>query len=98
MINYLEWTTDGQCSQTHIEQTNVPAHLQIIEQVIFPVHTFKLFGLPINYYIKKKYKSELNYNLSTRLKDKIINWIIRTENTHVDKQYFRVEKLPQIVI
>lgn len=34
MVNYLEWTTDGTCSQTHIEQTNVPGHLEILQQVL----------------------------------------------------------------
>lgn len=34
MVNYLEWTTDGNNSQTHIEQTNVPSHLEIVQQVI----------------------------------------------------------------
>jgi len=33
MVNYLEWTTDGQFSQTHIEETNVPGHLEIVQQV-----------------------------------------------------------------
>lgn len=35
MINYLEWTTDGKCSQTLIEQTNIPDHLDIVQQVVF---------------------------------------------------------------
>lgn len=35
MVNYLEWTTDGQSSQTHIEETNVPGHLEIVQQVFF---------------------------------------------------------------
>lgn len=35
MINYLQWTTDGICSQTNIEQTNVPNHLEVVQQVVF---------------------------------------------------------------
>lgn len=35
MINYLEWTSDGKCSQIQIEQTNVSAHLEIFQQVDF---------------------------------------------------------------
>ncbi|XP_060839803.1 FHF complex subunit HOOK interacting protein 2A-like isoform X1 [Rhopalosiphum padi] len=34
MINYLEWTTDGQFSQTRIEETNVPGHLEIVQQIL----------------------------------------------------------------
>ncbi|XP_025407859.1 protein FAM160B1-like isoform X2 [Sipha flava] len=34
MINYLEWTADGKFSQTHIDQTNVPGHLEIVQQII----------------------------------------------------------------
>lgn len=33
MINYLEWTADGRYSQTNIDQTNVPGHLEIVQQV-----------------------------------------------------------------
>lgn len=33
MVNYLEWTADGKFSQTHIDQTNVPGHLEIVQQV-----------------------------------------------------------------
>lgn len=33
MVNYLEWTTDGQFSQTRIEKTNVPGHLEIVQEV-----------------------------------------------------------------
>lgn len=35
MVNYLEWTADGKFSQTSIEQTNVPGHLEIVQQVVF---------------------------------------------------------------
>lgn len=35
MVNYLEWTADGKCTQTPVEQTNVPGHLEIVQQVIF---------------------------------------------------------------
>ncbi|KAL5244322.1 hypothetical protein ACI65C_011732 [Semiaphis heraclei] len=34
MVNYLEWTTDGQFSQTRIEETNVPGHLEIVQQIL----------------------------------------------------------------
>ncbi|VVC35326.1 Retinoic acid induced 16-like protein,Armadillo-like helical [Cinara cedri] len=34
MVNYLEWTTDGKYSQFHIEQTNVPSHLEIVQQIL----------------------------------------------------------------
>lgn len=43
MVNYLEWTTDGKCSQTHVEQTNVPNHLEIVQQVNFTQTKFKNF-------------------------------------------------------
>jgi hypothetical protein len=39
MINYLEWTADGKCSQTHIDQTNVPGHLEIVQQVRMYLNT-----------------------------------------------------------
>lgn len=44
MVNYLEWTTDGQFSQTHIEETNVPGHLEIVQQVFITetILNFKL--------------------------------------------------------
>lgn len=35
MVNYLEWTADGKCTQTPVEQTNVPGHLEIVQQVMF---------------------------------------------------------------
>lgn len=34
MVNYLEWTTDGQFSETRIEETNVPGHLEIVQQIL----------------------------------------------------------------
>lgn len=35
MVNYLEWTADGKFSQTSIVHTNVPGHLEIVQQVDF---------------------------------------------------------------
>lgn len=34
MVSYLQWTTDGTCSQTNVEQTNVSNHLEIVQQVV----------------------------------------------------------------
>ncbi|XP_050421454.1 FHF complex subunit HOOK interacting protein 2A-like [Adelges cooleyi] len=32
--NYLDWTTDGVCSNTHIDVTNIPVHLEHLKQVL----------------------------------------------------------------
>jgi len=58
MVNYLEWTTDGQFSQTRIEETNVPGHLEIVQQV-FIKETIIHFKLIIG--ITKEGKSSKNY-------------------------------------
>lgn len=60
MVNYLEWTTDGKCSQTHIEQTNVPSHLEIVQQVTFTLTNVSISFIILNVLqlqLNEKYKS-----------------------------------------
>lgn len=46
MVNYLEWTADGKCSETHVELTNIPGHLEIVQQV---TKTKIIYNLNYNY-------------------------------------------------